>query len=275
LLHSLFKSVNSSFGHSHADQILKSTAVRLQSLGNDHIITTRFSGDKFVILAKKLLTVQDADAIVQRVKNLFSEPFFVEQQELYITPSMGITLYPFLHGDASHLIKDAESAMFLAKELGRNRHEYYRVEIGKRFSKKLNIETALRKALENGEFEVYYQPQISVPNRRIVGMEALIRWNHPQLGLVSPVDFIPIAEESGLIIPIGSWVMQTAAKQIAQWQKKGYGLLRVGINLSAKQFQDKDLAREVQEVITQTGIMPPCLELCHLVWIWKLPNHRQ
>ncbi|MDH5479780.1 MAG: bifunctional diguanylate cyclase/phosphodiesterase, partial [Nitrosomonas sp.] len=256
-----FKNVNSTIGHELADNTLKLVADRLKTLESDHLVVTRFSGDKFVVLAKQLDGIDDANMVANQLKSLFTEPFLIDQHEFFITTSIGITLYPQMHSDKKQLVKDAESAMFQAKSLGRNRHEYYREEIGKNFSRKLNLETYLHKALDNNEFEVYYQPQISVLNRRIVGMEALIRWNHPKLGLVSPNDFIPIAEETGMIVPIGSWVMETAARQTALWCKKGYGLLRVGVNLSAKQFQDKDLAKEVIDVIEKTGIMPPSLDL--------------
>ncbi|MDH5573762.1 MAG: GGDEF domain-containing phosphodiesterase, partial [Gammaproteobacteria bacterium] len=189
------------------------------------------------------------------------EPFLLDNKEVFVTVSIGITLYPSVHSDKTQLVKDAQSAMVQAKKLGRDRHEYYREEIGRSFCKKLSLETSLHKALENDEFEVYYQPQVSVFNRRIIGMEALIRWNHPEWGVVSPDDFIPLAEETGIIVPIGSWVMETAARQAVLWREQGFGLLRIGINLAAKQFQDKDLAKEVQDVIGKTGILPPSLDL--------------
>ncbi|MDP1558713.1 MAG: EAL domain-containing protein [Nitrosomonas sp.] len=256
-----FKNINSSFGHHAADNILKSVANRLRAHENEDLVAARFSGDEFVIIAKQLTSNIDVEAIAQRLKETFAEHFFVEIREVFITISIGIVTCPLIELDEKQVIQNAESAMFQAKRQGRNRHEYYRDEIGNQFNKRLHLETNLRKALDNGEFEVYYQPQVSVHNRRIIGMEALIRWNHPELGLVSPDDFIPIAEETGLIVPIGSWVMESAARQTVTWRDKGFGLLRIGINLSAKQFQGKDLAKEVADVISKTGIMPPSLDL--------------
>lgn len=256
-----FKNINSSFGHYAADAILKTTADRLRSLEPGQFSTARFSGDEFVVVAEQLASVDDADAVIKHLMELFTAPFFVDEQELFITVSIGIALYPLSYGGKEQLIKDAESAMFHAKRQGGHRHEYYHLEIGKRLSNRLSIETSLRKALDNNEFEVYYQPQVAVPTQRIIGMEALVRWNHPERGLVSPDDFIPIAEETGLIVPLGSWVMETAAAQVAAWKDQGFGLLRVGINLSARQFQDKDLAKEVADVISKTGILPPSLDM--------------
>ena len=256
-----FKNINSSLGHKLADSLLILIINRFKNLENDNLIISRFAGVQFVLLAKQLNSVADADTIIDDLKRLLAEPFLIDDQEVFVTISIGITLYPLVHSDKTQLVKDAQSAMVEAKNLGRNRHEYYREEIGRTFSKKLSLETSLHKALENDEFEVYYQPQVSVINRRIIGMEALIRWNHPEWGLVSPIDFVPLAEETGIIVPIGSWVMETAARQIVFWREKGFGLLRIGINLSAKQFQDKDLAMEVQDVISKTGILPPSLDL--------------
>jgi len=256
-----FRNIISSLGHEPADRLLIATAERLTTLSTDGITVAHLSGDEFALIANDLTTADHADAIAKQIANLFAAPFFINRQEIFLDFSIGIALYPLFDDAKEDLLKSATTAMLHAKSLGGNRFVFFSRTIGRQVSKRLDMETSLRRALERQEFEVYYQPQVALPNRRIIGMEALVRWHHPERGLILPDDFIPIAEETGLIVPIGSWVMESAARQVARWRDHGFGLLRVGINLSAKQFQDKDLAKEVQEVIHSTGITPRCLDM--------------
>lgn len=256
-----FRNIISSLGHETSDRLLISAAERLTTLTTEGISVAHLTGDEFALVANDLATVDQADAIAWQISDLFAAPFFINGQEIFLDFSIGIALYPLFDDAKADLLKNATSAMLHAKSQGGNRFVYYSRSIGRQVSNRLDMESSLRKALERQEFEVYYQPQVAVPNRRIIGMEALVRWHHPERGLILPDDFIPIAEETGLITPIGAWVMETAARQVASWQDQGFGLLRVGINLSAKQFQNKDLAKEVEEVIHNSGITPPCLDL--------------
>lgn len=256
-----FRNVISSLGHEASDRLLIAAAERLTTLTTNNISVAHLSREEFALVANDLATVNQADTIAQQISDLFATPFFINGQEIFLDFSVGIALYPLFDDAKADLLRCATTAMLHAKSQGGNRFVYFSQTIGRQISNRLDMETNLRRALERQEFEVYYQPQVAVPNQRIIGMEALVRWHHPERGLILPDDFIPIAEETGLIVPIGSWVMETAARQVAKWRDQGFGLLRVGINLSPRQFQDKDLATEVQEVIHNTGITPPCLDM--------------
>lgn len=254
-----FKNINESLGHSVGDELL--IEIKESLSGYDQYLVSRFSGDVFAIGMPDMCTIDNIIYEASEIKNILSDPYNIAGHELYVTVSIGISVYPLHYGGKDELINNAESAMHFSKNSGGNRISCFDRQMTYIGKKRLFIETDLRKALDKDQFEVYYQPQVAVQNRRLVGMEALIRWNHPEHGLISPDDFIPIAEETGLIVPIGQWVLETATKQVAEWINKGYGLLRVGINLSAIQFENNNLILDVEKVLSQSGLLPCSLDL--------------
>jgi EAL domain-containing protein (putative c-di-GMP-specific phosphodiesterase class I) len=190
-----------------------------------------------------------------------ARPVMLGTKEFFVTCSIGVAVYPSEGTAAESLIEHADIAMYRAKKLGRNNFQFYTPAMNEESLERVRIESALRNALERNEFVLYYQPQVDLASGDIVGMEALIRWNHPELGMVPPVRFIGVAEETGLIVPIGAWVMRTAAAQNKAWHDAGFGRLRVAVNLSARQFGDPDLIGGIEAVLADTGLDPACLEI--------------
>lgn len=256
-----FKHINDTLGHSLGDELLRQIASRLEHAHDSIELAARFSGDIFSFVITGATSVPGIDQIAERIVKLFADPFHLDQQEFFLSVSVGCAVFPFHDDSREALIRLAESAMFQAKNAGGNRYVRFSAEIDHRATRRLSLETSLRRAIERDEFRVYYQPQVSVQNQRIIGMEALVRWERPGMGLIAPDEFIPIAEETGLIIPIGAWVMDTAARQVADWMAMGYGLLRVGINLSARQFEERRLLTDIQDLIARVGIPPCCLDV--------------
>ncbi len=275
-----FKRINDTMGHSIGDKLLREVAKRLNKhVRPDDIVSlnatthieqysprkmiARLGGDEFVILLTDLHEEEDAALVAERITVALSEPFFIEGKEIVITSSIGIGIYSKNDKDDSvdTQLKNADVAMYHAKENGRNSYQFFSEKLNQHINQRLNIEMALRKALGRNELTLNYQPKIDAMKQTITGMEALIRWQHPELGFVSPVDFIPIAEESGLIIPIGDWVLETACKQTVQWQTAGFPSLKISVNLSAAQFKQKNFCQKVQQMIHRTGIQPQSLEL--------------
>ena len=191
----------------------------------------------------------------------FMSPFRIGDHDLFISSSIGITLYPLDDKDPISLLKDADSAMYRAKELGRNQFQFYTPELNARAARRLELETGMRQAIDRQEFILHYQPLVDMKTGKIRGMEALLRWQHPKYGLIAPMDFIPLAEETGLIIPIGEWVLKMACTQIKKWHDSGYADLQVAVNLSSKQLRDKNLINVVKQTLTQTGIAAHSLDL--------------
>jgi EAL domain-containing protein (putative c-di-GMP-specific phosphodiesterase class I) len=198
---------------------------------------------------------------VQAVLEALAEPLRLHGQDLVMTGSAGLAAWPADGHDAAALIQHAEVAMYRAKDLGRNAVQFYTPAMNARARERMALEGALRSALQHGEFELYYQPQVDLLSGSVVGLEALIRWRHPSLGLVRPDRFIHLAEETGLIVPIGAWVLRTACRQSRAWQHAGYGALRIAVNLSARQFAQPGLVREIETVLIDTGLAPACLEI--------------
>jgi diguanylate cyclase (GGDEF)-like protein len=268
-----FKRVNDTLGHNVGDKLLRSVADRLLSClrqtdyvarpegDDDTPLVARIGGDEFFILLTEMAHAEDAAKVAGRVLQTLSQPFTLEGHEIRITPSIGIAVYPADGADVDMLLKNADTALYHAKDQGRNNYQFYTQSMNATALKRLTLEGYLSKALEREELRVYYQPQVNILSGRIVGMEALVRWQHPELGLVSPVEFIPLAEESGLIIPIGEWVLRTACTQNAAWQAEGFAPLRLSVNLSGKQFQEKNLAETVEKALLASGMAPQCLEL--------------
>jgi diguanylate cyclase (GGDEF)-like protein/PAS domain S-box-containing protein len=255
-----FKYINDTLGHAVGDELLKAVAERIKSSLRQEDTLARIGGDEFTLILPTLHHVDGAVMVAQNILDLLDRPFSIAEQELYVSGSIGITFYPFDANDASTLVKNADTAMYAAKSLGGNNYQFYSEEMNVKASGRLEMERQLRHALERGELLLHYQPQVEASSKRIVGVEALLRWQHPDLGLVSPADFIPLAEETGLIIPIGDWVLRTACVQGAAWRKSGLEV-SVGVNLSARQFAQPHLLESIEAILEETGFPPYLLDL--------------
>jgi len=255
-----FKLINDTMGHNTGDVLLQYVAERLVDCVRDGDTVARLGGDEFTILLEKLDDPTEASAVADKILSAFDQSFSLNGQEFFVTPSIGVALYPHDGDDVESLIKNADTALYRAKEHGNN-YQIYTAAMSGQSSMIFELEKDLRKALERDEIIVHYQPQVSLSSGKMVGMEALVRWQHPTRGLVSPAQFIPLAEETGLIVPIGEYVLRTACKQNKLWQEKGYPPMRLAVNLSARQFQQKDLTTFIRDVLQETGLDARYLEL--------------
>ena len=269
-----FKRINDTLGHPMGDLLLKEAGNRLtRSLRpTDRIArngtgavghcVARPGGDEFSMLLTGLKQPQDAGKIASRIIDLFnSQPFCLDGKEVVISASVGIAVYPIDGTDADSLHKNADAAMYYAKERGKNNYQYYNGKMNTSALEKLTLESRLRKALEREEFVLYYQPKVEIISGAIVGAEALIRWRHPELGMVSPMDFIPLAEETGLIIPIGEWVLRTACAQIRKWHDAGFTWMQVAVNMSSPNLAQEGFDKVIEQALGASGLDPRCLEL--------------
>ena len=268
-----FKRVNDTLGHQVGDQLLKEMAARLMSIlrAEDFVhretyqetseVLARLGGDEFIILLPKINESHDAAKVASRILEVMEEPFRFDGHELYNGTSIGITLFPDDGTEVNDLIKRADVAMYHAKEQGRNNFQFYSASYNLATSEHLSLESRLRRALDNHELELYYQPQVRTETGRIVGLEALLRWNDPEYGIVYPDQFIPIAEDSGLILPIGEWVLYEACRQIQAWNAKGLPRVFVSINVSGIQLQRQELTPVVDQALAESGLEPALLEL--------------
>ncbi len=256
-----FKYVNDSLGHHAGDLLLQAVSRRFMNCVREDDTVARMGGDEFVILLPALPDRDHAAEIAERIVAALAEPLEVRGQRLTITPSIGIAVYPDDGPDGETLIKNADAAMYLAKEEGRNGYRFYARELSGHVSERLQVENELRQALEEHDFELHYQPQFDVASGEITGIEALLRWRHPQRGLVAPDRFIPIAEDSGLIVPIGEWVLRAACEQVRAWRRAGLLAVPVAVNLSARQFDQPRLAEQIAGVLADTGLEAGQLEL--------------
>ncbi|GMX63153.1 hypothetical protein Elgi_00330 [Paenibacillus elgii] len=256
-----FKNVNDTFGHAFGDLLLTEAAERLKSGLQAGDGVSRQGGDEFTVLIKDTSRPEDAEKVAQKIIHLLSQPFAIDGHELRVGCSIGIAMYPQDGEDPITLMKNADTAMYRAKELGKNGYQFYKAEMNDTVIQKLVMEEWLNKALEQEEFVLYYQPQVDIFTTRMNGMEALIRWNHPRLGFISPGEFIPLAEETGLIIPIGRWVLRTACKQNKAWQLAGFPPLKMAVNISPIQFHQHDFVQVVLDALQESGLEPRYLEL--------------
>jgi diguanylate cyclase (GGDEF)-like protein/PAS domain S-box-containing protein len=256
-----FKFVNDSMGHKAGDVLLMTVAARLRSSLRDTDTVARLSGDEFVVILSEHSDQPLSPDIVQRVMDSVAQPVMLGTKEFFVTCSIGVAAFPSDGTPAENLIEHADIAMYRAKKLGRNNFQFYTPAMNEESLERVRIESALRNALDRNEFVLHYQPQVDLQTGRIVGMEALIRWKHPELGMVPPSRFVSIAEDTGLIVPIGAWVMRTACAQNKAWQDAGLGKLRVAVNLSARQFSAADLVPGIEAILADTGLDPSCLEL--------------
>ncbi|MES2900619.1 MAG: EAL domain-containing protein [Pseudomonadota bacterium] len=265
-----FKRINDTLGHNVGDHLLKIVSERLRetirpsdlvSRGDQSHNLARLGGDEFTILIPDLERVENALNVAHRVKDAMRRPFMIEGNEIFVTASIGISLFPEDGDDCDSLLKYADTAMYHAKNCGKNNAKLYSSSLTMQIMSHVKLEVGLRKALKNEELYLLYQPQIDVRTSEIVGVEALVRWRHPERGVISPTEFIPLAEETGLIVPIGEWVLRTACVQAKAWQRATQRQLRIAVNLSAKQFKDENLTQIVLAVLHETGLDPRLLEL--------------
>ncbi|HET7479609.1 MAG TPA: EAL domain-containing protein [Rubrobacteraceae bacterium] len=254
-----FKDFNDALGHGFGDMLLKTAANRLQGCVREGDTVARLGSDEFGIVLEDVPDVQFVASVAQRISAELTEPFTVHGQEMFLSAGMGIAVRPPSEADA--LIRDASAALQRAKAAGPDNYQFFSPEMNVEAFERLAFESSLRRALERGEFELHYQPQVDLSTGRIVGAEALLRWNHPELGLISPAKFIPVLEETGMILEIGAWVIQTACSQSRAWRDDGLPGIRVAVNLSAKQFEQQDLSAVVSGALEETGLSPDDLEL--------------
>ncbi|MDR6551601.1 EAL domain-containing protein [Paenibacillus qinlingensis] len=256
-----FKIINDTFGHEAGDRMLIETARRLEDVLDQSCTVARFGGDEFLIL---LPNRSDHDAIlsiIHQITTQIQRPVYYEEKELHVSVSIGVSRYPQDGNDIQCLTKYADTAMYSAKESGRNNYKFYNTNMEKNTYEKLSLERDLRHAIERDELLLYYQPQIELSSGTIVGVETLTRWNHPKLGFIPPSEFIPIAEYSRLIVPIGKWILYTACKQNKAWQDAGLPKVHVAVNLSIHQFQNSEIIQTVAHILQETGLEPQYLEL--------------
>ena len=256
-----FKLINDALGHRAGDRLLQQVAGCLQQCIRQCDTLSRQGGDEFAVLLPDLDSGDEATRIAQRMLDLTMQPMRLDDQELNVTCSIGISLYPRDGRTADQLLKNADIALYRAKDMGRNNYQFYLSGATMLSRERLNLETSLRHAVERQQLEVYYQPKWDFQAQAVTGAEALVRWNHPRLGLLSPARFIPIAEDSGLVLPMGEWVLRSAIREIGDLQRNGFPGLRIAVNLSGRQFQQAELAELVSQALAESGFDPVCLEL--------------
>jgi diguanylate cyclase (GGDEF)-like protein len=255
------KKVNDSLGHLHGDQLMKQVAGRLRSCVTEGDTVARFGGDEFAVMLTHIDGARDVVELIGSIREALHAPFDLDGQELFATTSVGVSLFPHDGNESQSLLKNAGSALYRAKKSGGDDYRFYTEDMNSKASKQFALETSLRHAIDNEEFVLHYQPRMAVDSLKITGVEALVRWQHPQLGLLSPLEFIPLAEDDGLILPIGDWVLRTACRQNRLWQERGFNPMRVGVNVSARQFQQQHLAEIVLQILDETGLAPKYLDL--------------
>lgn len=255
------KTINDSQGHSYGDELLIDITYRLKEVLDENDYLARIGGDEFAIMTQNLDSTADLEEKIQKIKKAFNYPFVLSTKEYFVTVSIGIAFAPKDGKTSQALLKNADAAMYVAKNNGKNTYAYFEPSFMQRLTDKMEMQSALKKAIERNEFELYYQPQLDLDTKEIVGLEALIRWNHPSKGLVYPIDFIKYAEENGLIIPIGEWVLSTACKELKILQEEGYDNLHMSVNISSRQFVDKKMITVIREIIEETAVDPKKLDL--------------
>ena len=256
-----FKDVNDTLGHPLGDQLLQRVARLFRRAIRAGDTLARLGGDEFTLLVENINDDLDAVMVAQKLLNVFARPFLLGEQEIHISASIGISLYPTDGREAHELIKNADAAMYRAKAKGRNRYACYVPEMTEYVVERLRLEVALRRSIENGELQVYFQPQVDLTSGALVGAEALVRWQHPELGMITPARFIPLAEETGFIVALGKWVLREACMKLQAWRAAGGAPPRLAINLSIKQLEHGDPIVWIERLLAETGVPPDCLEI--------------
>lgn len=256
-----FKNVNDTLGHDSGDQLLLEVATRLSACIRNEDTVSRLGGDEFTIILSNINNAGDTAAIAQKLLDALKEPFMLKGHEIFISASIGITMFPDDSDSSDGLLKNSDMAMYDAKQRGRNNYQFFASDMNTTAMERMEMENKMRHALERGEFCLYYQAKADIHSKEVVGLEALIRWNDPEHGLISPNDFVPLLEETNLIIPVGTWVIQEACRQNKAWQDQGYVPIRVAANLSARQLQDDNIINIVKGSLEQSGLDARYLEL--------------
>jgi diguanylate cyclase (GGDEF)-like protein/PAS domain S-box-containing protein len=256
-----FKTINDTLGHQTGDHLLIEVARRLSQAVRTSDIVARLGGDEFVVVLPDIDTPADAAHVAEKILLTVERPYLIDGQSLRTSPSIGICLFPDDADSSDDLMKKADVAMYHAKAQGRANFQFFTAELQQATLARIAIENDLRAAIEAGQFELFYQPQLDLRTGRISGVEALVRWRHPERGLIPPMEFIPIAEETGLILPLGDWVLREACRQLAAWQAEGIVDVRMSVNLSASQFLDPNLALRIAEILTENAVAAPMLDL--------------
>lgn len=256
-----FKEINDSLGHLAGDQLLIEVSKRLKRCTRETDTIARLGGDEFTVIVENIQSDEEAAAIAEKILLAMQVPFILEGQEVFVTTSIGLTVFPTDAKDDLGLLKNADTAMYRAKEAGRNKYQYYSIEMNESSHMRLKLESELRKALTRNEFSLMYQPKIDMLTGSIVGAEALLRWENKEFGFVPPNEFIPIAEDTGLIIPIGEWVLRNACQQIRTWLRQGLPEVRIAVNLSPRQFRQGNLAATIGDILDQENLTPHALPL--------------
>ena len=257
-----FKNINDSLGHMIGDELLQQVSIRLKECIRAGDTLARFGGDEFTLMLPKLTNARDDSCkLAEKISATLKKPFDVDGHELYVSASIGIALYPQDGTNMDNLIKNADVAMYHVKGQGKNGYQFYSDKMNEPYIKKLSLDTGIHKALDNNEFSLVYQPQINIRSGEIVGVETLLRWNHPEYGTISPAEFIPFAEESGLIVDIGQWVLKSACAELSRWRMAGLPEVRMAINVSARQLMEDDIVKNILDIIKDYDIPGRCLEL--------------
>lgn len=256
-----FKDINDSLGHAAGDQLLQAVAERLLACVRNSDTVSRNGGDEFVVLLAEGRNMQDSSVTAQKIINALAKPFVIDQHELRVTCSIGISVYPVDADNADALLKNADTAMYHAKEAGRNNYQFFKHAMNVRAVERQAIESSLWQALERQEFVLHYQPKFNLATGVVTGAEALLRWLHPQWGITLPERFVAVAEDSGLIVQIGRWVLREACRQTRRWQEQGMDLASIAVNISALEFRHTDFVAGVQAILEETGLPPGCLQL--------------
>jgi diguanylate cyclase (GGDEF)-like protein/PAS domain S-box-containing protein len=256
-----FKMVNDTLGHALGDELLRQTAARLTHCVRSGDTVGRLGGDEFAVILSDLAAPQDAGLVAQKILDALASSFLLDGNEVFVSASIGITLYPSDGGDVGALIRNADAAMFSAKEHGRNTYRFFTAEMNQRMQEKMRVENGLRRALERNEFVLHYQPKVDLASGEVCGIEALLRWQRNGNGLVAPDCFVPALEETGLIVPVGEWVLREVLTQIAAWQRAGLKALPVAVNISARQLQHADFEAMLRRLLDETGVDPRWLDL--------------
>lgn len=256
-----FKNINDTYGHDFGDKLLIAVAARLRESVRREDTLARMGGDEFTFLLPLVDDIKDVARVAEKILANFKQPLLIEEQDLFITPSIGISMFPNDGKNAEDLLKNADSAMYRAKESGRNSYQFYRADMNAQAQERLGLENDLRMAVERNELLMYYQPKVSLHDNKIVAAEALIRWNNPQRGFVPPGEFIPLAEDNGMILQIGEWLLWEVCRQVKRWQDEGMETPRIAVNLSGRQFQRQNLPELLGTIIAETGIKPADIEL--------------
>ncbi|CAK8719415.1 MAG: PAS domain S-box-containing protein/diguanylate cyclase (GGDEF) domain-containing protein [Candidatus Electronema aureum] len=256
-----FKDVNDSLGHKAGDELLTQVAKRIRSGVRKSDVVARLCGDEFTVILSEIKFCESAGHLARRMIHLLQQPFHIDGEEIFINASIGISIYPDDGLEAETLIKNADTAMHFAKQREQGSFQHFRTQMNEQLVQRLNLEKQLRHALDDEQFVLYYQPKYSLPDEKMVGSEALVRWLHPEEGIISPAEFIPLAEETGLITALGEWSLKTACRQAKDWEAQGLGLHRVAVNLSSRQFQNRKLLDLLRDTLAETGLPAAFLEL--------------